>query len=100
MLLYIESCTVDENIFGAPKFLFFSGLLSQYWTFRDNYCYCDSWKSDNYTGSNTEKKPRINIQIRFTKWSKEAKSDNLCNSKVGRVITIRGAIRKRSHVSI
>ena len=59
---------------------------------RDNYSYCDSWKSDNYTGSNTEKKLRTKIQIRNSKWSKEVKSNKFCYRNVGRVITIWGAI--------
>ena len=48
-------------------------------------------------GSNTEMKTCINVQNRYTKWSKEAKSDNLCNKKVGRVITKWGA-KEKSHI--
>ena len=44
----------------------------------------DSWKSKNYTESNTEKKPLTNVQNRYKKWSKVVKSDNFCNCKVGR----------------
>ena len=44
--------------------------------------------------SNTEKKPRINLQNFYKNRSKENKSDNFCNRKVGRAITKWGAIEK------
>ena len=48
----------------------------------------NSLKSDNYMGSNTEKKPRTNLQNSYKNWSKEIKSDNFCHCKVGRVIIL------------
>ena len=54
----------------------------------------NSWKSDNYMGSNTEKKPWTNLQNSYKNWSKEIKSDNCCYRKVGRAITKWGAIEK------
>ena len=40
----------------------------------DNYSYCDSWKSNNFTESNTEKKQRTNTKneamTKIKKWSK------------------------------
>ena len=52
--------------------------------------YCDVWKSDNYTGSNTEKKAVTKDQIQ----KKEVKSDKFCCCKVVRAITKWGAIEK------
>ena len=60
----------------------------------DNYCCRNSWKSDNYMGSNTEKKPWTNLQNSSKNWSKRIKSDNFCYRKVGRAITKWGAIKK------
>ena len=60
----------------------------------DNYCFCNSWKSDNFMGSNTENKPWTNLQNTYNNWSKENKSDNFCYLKVGRAITKWGAIFK------
>ena len=31
----------------------------------DSYCCCNSWKSNNYTWSNTEKKPWTNLQTQY-----------------------------------
>ena len=45
-------------------------------------------------GSNTEKKPRTNLQTH--KKIEEIKSDNFCYRKVGRAITKWGAIEKSS----
>ena len=45
-------------------------------------------------GSNTEKKPRTNLQNSYKNWSKEIKRDNYCYRKVGRSITKWGAIEK------
>ena len=45
-------------------------------------------------GSNTEKKPWINIQNLYKNGSKEMNSDNFCYRKVGRAITKLGAIEK------
>ena len=42
--------------------------------------------------SNTEKKPWTNLQNSYKNWSKEIKSDNFCYRKVGKVITLQGAI--------
>jgi hypothetical protein len=60
----------------------------------DNYRYRNSWKSDNYMGSNIQKKPWTNLQNLYKNWSKEIKSDNFCYRKVGRSITKWGAIEK------
>ena len=49
----------------------------------NNYCCHYSWKSDNYIGSNTEKKLWSNLIYLYTKWIKGIKSDNLCYCKVG-----------------
>ena len=45
-------------------------------------------------GSNTEKKPWTNLQNSYKNWSLEIKSDNFCYRKVGRAITLQGAIEK------
>ena len=45
-------------------------------------------------GSNTEKKPWTNLQNLYKNLSKEIKSDNFCYHKVGRAITIWGAIEE------
>ena len=45
-------------------------------------------------GSNTEKKPRTNLQNSYKNLSKEIKSDNFGYRKVGRAITKRGAKEK------
>ena len=58
----------------------------------DNYC--NSWKSDNYMGSNTEKKPWTNLQNSYKYWSKEIKSNSFCYRKVRRAITKWGSIEK------
>ena len=47
-------------------------------------------------GSNREKKPWTNLQNSYKNWSKEIKSDNFCNRKVGRAITKWGAIEKNA----
>ena len=60
--------TVGENIIGAPKIRNNYGAISSLFFFqycyhlnieKNDYIYCyrDSWKSDNYTESNLEKKP-------------------------------------------
>ena len=57
-----------QNNFDAIKVLFFNIVITMLYilkfslTFRyrlskRKYWYCNSWKGDNYTGSNTEKKP-------------------------------------------
>ena len=46
-----------------------------------------SWKSENFMGSNTEKKPWTNLQNLHKNLSIEIKSDNCFYSKVGRSIT-------------
>ena len=45
-------------------------------------------------GSNTEEKPRNNLQNLYKNLSKEIKSDNFCYSKVGKAITKWGAVEK------
>ena len=45
-------------------------------------------------GSNTEKKPRTNLQNAYKNLGKEIKSDNFCYRKVGRAITKWEAIEK------
>ena len=45
-------------------------------------------------GSNAEKKPWTNLQNAYKNWSKEIKSDNFYYHKVGRAITLWGAIEK------
>ena len=57
----------------------------------DNYCYRNSWKSNNYTESNIEKKPRLNFKNQYIKWRKEVKSVNFCYCKFGGAITKWGA---------
>ena len=47
----------------------------------NNYCCWDSWKCGNYTESNTEKKPWINVQNQYKK-RREVKSDNFGYFKV------------------
>ena len=57
---------VGENIIGAPKirdnygtilsFIFSNIFITLTLKKNDNYCYRNSWKSDNYTESNIEKK--------------------------------------------
>ena len=42
----------------------------------ENYCCRNSWKCDNYMGSNTEKNPLTNLPKLYKSWSKEVKSDN------------------------
>ena len=46
-------------------------------------------------GSNTEKKPWTNLQNLYKNLSKEIKSDNFWYCKVGRAITIWGAILEK-----
>ena len=60
--------SVGENIIGAPKIRDNYGAISSFSFIQycyhlniekndDNYCYRHSWKIDNYTESNIEKKP-------------------------------------------
>ena len=56
----------------------------------------DSLKSDNYVGSNTEKKPQINLQNQNKKLRKELRSDKFCYCKVGRMIIKWGTKEKSS----
>ena len=56
--------------------------------------FANAFKSDNYMGSNTEKKSWTNLQNLYKNWSKEIKSDNFCYRKVGRAITKWGAKEK------
>ena len=51
-------------------------------------------------GSNTEKKPRTNLQNPYKNWSKEIKSDNFCYRKVERAITKWGAIEKSAFLRV
>ena len=61
---------------------------------RQLYCCRNSFKSNNYMGSNTEEKPWTNLQNSYKNLSKEIKSVNFCYCKVGRAITNWGAIEK------
>ena len=45
------------------------------------YCYCNSWKSNNYMGRKKEKKLWTYIQSGYKKWSKEVNDDNFMGSK-------------------
>ena len=62
----------------------------------NNYCYCSSWKSDNYTESNTEKKPRINVKKNDRKnKAKRLRATTFVTTKMeDRGITKWGAIEK------
>ena len=93
--------------FKAPRFaiaiMYFSLLLriffapfldSSLYSYR-SYNYHYSRKSDNYIGSNTDRKEAMNqCKINDTK-SKKSKSDIYCYHKIGRAITIWGAIVKK-----
>ena len=48
-------------------------------------------------GGNTEKKPWTNLQNSYKNWSKEIRSNNFCNRKVGRAVTKWRAIMKNYH---
>ena len=62
---------------------------------KERQLFCrNSWKSDDYMGSDTEKKPWNNLQNSYKNLSKGIKSDNFCYRKVGRAITKWGAIEK------
>ena len=69
-------------------------LLPLSWKKSDNYRYRKHWKSDNYTGINTEKKPWTNLQNQYKKWNKDIKSNNFYYHKVERAITKCEAIKK------
>ena len=56
--------------------------------------FANDFKSDNYSESNTEKKPWTNLQYLYKNLSKEIKIDNFCYRKVGKAITKWGAIEK------
>ena len=62
----------------------------------------NSWKSDNFIGSNIEKKPWTNLQNRYKKNSKEkkVKSDNFCHRKVRIAITKWGTIVQYCYCNI
>ena len=52
-----------------------------------------------YRNSNREKKPRINIQIRYKILRTQVKSDSFCYCKFGKAITKWGAMEK-SNIAI
>ena len=66
----------------------FFGSFLNFYSFRSFY-YRKSWKSDNFTRSNLEKKQWTNLQ---NKKSKEIKIDDLWYRKVGRMLTKKRAI--------
>ena len=81
-LLWLSFALTYDRIFLAKK--------------SDNNCSCNTLKGDNSKGSNTEKKQRSMEQNQYKRWSTEVKSDNFCYRKVGRVITLWGAIENWS----
>ena len=77
-----RSFSILEAIAKSFCYLSFRAIKS------DIVCCWYSWKSDNYMGSNIEKKPWSKMENRYKKWSKKSKSENFCNRKVKRAITL------------
>ena len=95
LALYLN--TVGENIIATTKIRNNYGPIQSFiFPILRILQYCrNSGKSDNYMGSNTEKKPYTNLQNSYKNWSKEITSDNFCYRKVERTINKWGEIEKR-----